>query len=107
MNISIGKKIRDLRKNKGLTLEELANLTGTSKSYIWKLENKTPQNPSSYKLKIISEILGVPVGYLLGDKQSNKENAQDVVFFEKFRALDSKSKLVLQQTMEILENAAR
>ena len=36
----LGDKIRDLRKEKKLTLDKLAELTGSSKSYIWELENK-------------------------------------------------------------------
>lgn len=34
------KKIHDLRKQKGLTLDQLAKQVNSSKSYIWELENK-------------------------------------------------------------------
>ena len=36
----LGAKIKELRKEKGLTLEQLAELIGSGKSYIWELENK-------------------------------------------------------------------
>ena len=51
----LGEKIRKLRKEKGLTLDKLADLTGSSKSYIWELENKNPPRPSAEKLAKIAE----------------------------------------------------
>mgnify|MGYP003400529237 FL=1 len=41
MSSALGDKIRKLRKEvKKLTLEELAEQTGSSKGYIWELENR-------------------------------------------------------------------
>ena len=37
---TFGEKIRALRKENGLTLDQLADKTELSKSYIWELENK-------------------------------------------------------------------
>ena len=47
MATTLGEKIRTLRKEKGYTLEKLAELTDSSKSYIWELENKSPPRPSA------------------------------------------------------------
>jgi len=46
----LGDRIRTLRKEKGLTLDQLAEQSGSSKSYIWELENKSPPRPSAEKL---------------------------------------------------------
>jgi hypothetical protein len=46
----LGKKIRELRQAKGYTLEKLADLAQSSKSYIWELENKEPPRPSAEKV---------------------------------------------------------
>ena len=46
MPSAMGEKIQKLRKKKGFTLEKLAELTNSSKSYIWELENKNPPRPS-------------------------------------------------------------
>ena len=51
---TLGEKIRKLRKDKGYTLEKLAELTELSKSYIWELENKNPPRPSAEKLAYIA-----------------------------------------------------
>ena len=42
MTASIGEKIRALRSEKGYTLDELARLAESSKSYIWELEKQEP-----------------------------------------------------------------
>lgn len=38
----MGDRIAAARKGKGLTLDQLAEKSGCSKSYIWELENKNP-----------------------------------------------------------------
>lgn len=42
--MKFGHRIKDLRTKKGLTLDQLALETGSSKSYIWELENKIPRD---------------------------------------------------------------
>jgi transcriptional regulator with XRE-family HTH domain len=43
----VGDRIRALRKDRGLTLDALADLAGMTKSYLWELENKGP--PSAFR----------------------------------------------------------
>lgn len=62
---SLGALIRRLRKEKKLTLDQLAQLCGTSKSYLSELETGKKQRPSAYKLSIIAEHLEVPLQSLL------------------------------------------
>jgi transcriptional regulator with XRE-family HTH domain len=49
MATRLGEKLRELRKQRGLTLEKLADLAGLSKSYLWELENRESQRPSAEK----------------------------------------------------------
>ena len=53
----LGNKIRELRKQKKLSLEQLAELTESSKSYIWELENKDDPKPSAEKTAKIAAVL--------------------------------------------------
>ena len=53
----LGDKIRALRKQKKLSLEQLAELTESSKSYIWELENKDDPRPSADKISKIAAVL--------------------------------------------------
>jgi transcriptional regulator with XRE-family HTH domain len=84
----LGDKIRELRKAKELTLEQLAEQTDSSKGYIWELENRDTRKPSAEKLMKIAEVLGVTTEFLLDD---NKDSPDDSVlkkaFFRKFEKL--------------------
>ena len=50
----MGNNIRKIRKEKGMTIEELSNLSGLSKVYIYHLENGTRKNPSYEVMRKIS-----------------------------------------------------
>ncbi len=85
----LGNKIKTLRKDKKLTLEELAMLTESSKSYIWEIENKDETSPSTKKLALIAKALDVTVSYLIDDDQTqiSDELTKDV-FYRKLGQLD-------------------
>lgn len=63
---SIGTKIRNARKDAGLTQVELAKKTSLSRSYIGDIE-KDRYNPSVATLRAIADATGVPVEYILGN----------------------------------------
>lgn len=88
MSNRLGDKIRDLRREKKLTLEELAEATDSSKGYIWELESRDTRKPSAEKLQRIADVLGVTTDFLLDD---NKDAPDDAVlktaFFRKFEKL--------------------
>lgn len=89
----LGEKIRYLRKERKLTLDKLAELSGSSKSYIWELENKNPPRPSAEKLSKIAEQLGVTIEYLLDDKNEVKEeDAVDAEFYRKYRNMPAETR---------------
>ena len=93
MPIVLGSKIKELRGQKGYTLKKLADLTGSSKSYIWELENRNPPRPSAEKISKIAEQLGVTMEYLL-DAEANitQEDANDAKFYRKYQQMDEKTK---------------
>lgn len=59
--MNLGELIKKARKANGLTLEELAEATSTSKSYIWGLENNKDVNPSIQHCAKLSLALGISV----------------------------------------------
>lgn len=65
----IGKRIRALRKEKRLTLEGLATMTGFTKGYLSKLE-KSEKAPPVSTLGTIARALGVTISNLLGENSS-------------------------------------
>ena len=66
----IGAKIHQLRKNKGLTLEELAELIGTSKQTIHRYENGQILNIPHDKIVAIAHALETTPQSLMGWEES-------------------------------------
>lgn len=95
MSNALGDKIRRLRKEKKLTLDELAKQADSSKSYIWELENRDTRKPSAEKLMKIANVLDVTTEFLLDEKQSEpdeNEVLKEALFrnFEKLGEDDQK-----------------
>lgn len=63
----IGKRVRSLRRARGLTLQELADKADISKSYLSRLETSTKAPPLSTLLDLAG-LLGTTVGRLLGEE---------------------------------------
>lgn len=61
-------QLRHIRKEKGLTQIELAQITGYSQAYISTLE-KGERQPTLNTLKAISEALNVSIGELANEPQ--------------------------------------
>ncbi|TAJ95938.1 MAG: helix-turn-helix domain-containing protein [Gammaproteobacteria bacterium] len=102
MTTSLGKKIRDLRKQKGFTLEKLAELSESSKSYIWELENKNPPRPSAEKVAKIASALGVTTDYLVSTtKAAPGEDVLDQAFFRTYQGLDEATKEKLRDLVKV------
>jgi transcriptional regulator with XRE-family HTH domain len=101
---ALGDKIRELRQKKGYTLEKLAELTDSSKSYIWELENKKPPRPSAEKLGAIARAIGVTVDYLIGaDNPRDLETAEDRAFFREYQRMTPALKAKLRQMRDLLD----
>ncbi len=64
MHIELGKRVQALRKQKGLTQEDLAEAVGLGRSYLAEIESGR-RNPSLDSLKIIALGLDVSLSKLL------------------------------------------
>lgn len=102
---SLGGKIRQLRTKKGYTLEKLAELTESSKSYIWELENKNPPRPSGEKVARIASALGVTSDYLLDrTEKTNVAEATDQAFFRRYRKMEPATKEKIRRMVDLWED---
>jgi len=61
----VGRNFARIRREKGLTQDELAKRAKLTKPYLSQLENGVRKNPSLPALKRIAKALGVPVTELL------------------------------------------
>ncbi len=81
MATRLGEKLRDLRKQRGLTLEKLADMAGLSKSYLWELENRESQRPSAEKLTARQMHWELGLVSLEDDLREPEERHLDDAFF--------------------------
>lgn len=93
--MSLGQKIREFRKERGLTLAKLAGRLEISTSYLSSVERGL-RKPSIPMLKRISDELNISVGYLVGD-------TDDAVTAEKLRFIRENLDLSLGDLAEISE----
>ena len=100
MEQTFGTRIKALRTQRKLTLDQLAQLTCSSKSYIWELENKDPPKPSAEKLAEIAKALRVTTDYLLGNEDESV--AEDKAFFRKYRKLPEGTRRQIRAIAETL-----
>lgn len=69
-SLNLGSQIRNLRNQKGYTLERVSQLTGLSKPHLSQIENDIVSPPIATLLKI-SAALGVKIGYFFRDAPSD------------------------------------
>jgi transcriptional regulator with XRE-family HTH domain len=107
MTTRLGEKLRDLRKERGFTLEGLADIAKLSKSYLWELENRDSQRPSAEKLTALADALGVAVSYFLEeDAREPEERHLDEAFFRGYQKLDPEAKEQLRKILNTFKKNA-
>jgi transcriptional regulator with XRE-family HTH domain len=62
--MSLGRKVMNARLDRGLTIANLATLTGLSRVALNSIEKDRATNPRVSTIRLISDALDVPVGYL-------------------------------------------
>ena len=101
----LGDKLRALRKQKKLSLEQLAELTDSSKSYIWELENKDDPKPSAEKIGKIATVLEVTTEFLLTESATTPdEEVLDEAFFRKYKNMSEPDKKKIRKILDAWED---
>ena len=81
--MSFGENLRNVRKQRGVTQEELAELLGVSRQAISKWESDGGY-PETEKLLVISKTLNISIDYLLNDvsvmEEKEKTEEKNVVY---------------------------
>lgn len=100
-DLALGKKIKALRKEKGYTLQQLAEKVGSGKSYIWEIENRGLKRPSAEKLALIANALDVTTDFLINSEQTElSENDDKEIFYRKLGRLKKDDQ---EKIMEMIE----
>ena len=101
----LGDKIRAQRKQKKLSLEQLAELTESSKSYIWELENKDDPKPSADKIGKIAAVLEVTTEFLLSESTASPgDEVIDEAFFRKYKTMSEPDKKKIRKILDAWED---
>nr|WP_286168704.1 helix-turn-helix domain-containing protein [Roseburia sp. 1XD42-34] len=66
----IGDRIKKLRKDKNMSISELAEKAGVAKSYLSSIERGIQKNPSIQFMEKISYVLGTSINELLREDRS-------------------------------------
>ena len=101
MSTSLGEKIKRHRQEKGYSLDKMAELTDTSKSYLWEIENRDTRKPSGEKLAKIAEALSVTTDYLLDETAEPNTQVLQEAFFRKFTKLDEEDQKKIKQMVDL------
>ena len=68
INIRFGKHLKDLRRKKKITQEELAELAELEYKYIQRLEGKKPSSPTLNSLEKLARAFNISISKLLNFK---------------------------------------
>jgi transcriptional regulator with XRE-family HTH domain len=100
MPSELGRKIKAHRKQRGMTLDQLAARTGSSKSYIWELENNDTPHPSAEKIFAIAKALGVTPEFLIEETPTDADEAVlDQAFFRKYQRMPLETRRRLRRIL--------
>jgi len=79
-NVSFGKLIRQLREERGISQDKLAEITTLSKAYLSRIENEERKNPSIFTIIRIKNALNIDIKIIekLFEDDDFKQVGEDV-----------------------------
>ncbi len=75
INTKLSNTLKQLRKNKGLTQEKLAEMSDIDYKYLQKLESSNPSSPTLFVLEKLSRGLVITLIELIAYIEENKKTA--------------------------------
>jgi XRE family transcriptional regulator of biofilm formation len=99
--MKIGERVKQLRSEKGYSLNELAERAGVAKSYLSSIERDIQSNPSIHFLEKISAVFGVPIETFFQPQQVPEHNLDPEWSMLVREAMDSG--VTKEQFLEFLE----
>lgn len=105
MSEKMAQRIKNLRLEKRLTLEQVANVVGVGKSTVRKWETGIIANMKRDKIAILAEALGTTPEYLMGWSENEETSSTGLTEAEKewlslFREVPEESKALLLETFK-------
>lgn len=113
MSNELSRKLKDLRLQKGMTLEQVGDIVGVGKSTVRKWETGMIANMKRDKIALLAQALGTTPAYLMGWEENKKENTPEELklsegekaLIDLFRKLpDEAQKMYLEVLRNSLKN---
>jgi len=98
-----GKRLTDARKKTGLTLQAVAEKIGSSKSYVWEMENKPFCRPTVDKAQSLAAALGTTIYALIGEPEPDELSAQTRVMLRRYLALSESGKKTVRELIDVIK----
>lgn len=100
---TVGKRLRHVREQRGLTLDQLADRAGVSKSFLWEVE-QDKSGISGERLLRVANALGASLDFLLrGEPTPNSYRPPVIEIPRELNELAEELGLTHRQTLALLE----
>ena len=100
--MTLGNRVKKIRKDKGWSLDKLAEKSNSSKSYIWEIEHSKPsQRPSAKLVYDLSIALDTTMEWLINGNKN--QNEADTVFIRRYLNMSKESKKIMQIIIPVFE----
>lgn len=104
MATPFGIRLRRLREAKSLSLQQLADLVGCTKAYLWELEMREGQKPSAERVRALARELGVTMEELMEDQPSEMPGVgpKDYAFFREYAGMSDEDKEKYRRMLDVM-----
>ena len=99
--MSVGRRINELRLKRGESLQAVADAVGVSKAHIWELEKGRTDNPSMGLVTRLADHFGVSIRYLV-DEDIEAPDADEELsrMFRQAQELDDHDRRILDDMLQ-------
>lgn len=99
----MAQKIKELRQQRGMTLEEVATIVGVGKSTVRKWETGMIANMKRDKIAALAQALGTTPAYLMGWQDEDEENPHELKLVTAFDKLSVDDQIIVSNWVEDYE----
>ena len=115
MESGMAQRIKELRQERGMTLEQVADIVGVGKSTVRKWETGMIANMRRDKIATLAKALGTTPAYLMGWKEDDKNKSPDKIeltegekaLLELFRKVPKEQQELVLQMIQAALNASK
>jgi len=101
--MSLGRRLAQLRRKRGESLQTVADAVGVSKAHVWELEKGRAANPAMELVTRLADHFGVTVAYLAGEDIDAKDGEQDLRrMFRQARKLGDRERAIMNDMLQTL-----